>query len=481
MGWLASQQRLAYNQAVDTLNRRPHIPRRAKKGSNYGLNKTTTAWRNENTTIATGPYHIHQQGSEAAWDANQLLQLNRQTRLERIEKAKAKGEEPHPRDTRPHRRTLRHRSRKHGTQTVSVRAAQFITVIDTHSFTVEAVEHVFRTKDPLPDNIRSLDFVEVNEHRYSVNAPLKFRRYKLNLNVGYDDPEPQDLTNVPLSKYEGTDVGVKQNVTFSDDDVFHFKELYPNRDVKQERRTAQGKKKGSKRAQRHAEQCAAKTRKRKAERKRQANIHIAEHLDRNKPAAVCIEDLSLKSMMSSAKGPRRAQKAGLNRALANAALGELGHILVDQCNKRGIHIIPVPPQGSSQTCPRCGHRLKKNRKTQASFFCRKCSWTGHPDHSAPRILRNRGFVRTTERIHGYTPYVEDAPTGWQEQPSRGGQQSLLLPGQNTIKPKRNATRPARPKGSRSGSGTPGPTSQVQTQGSLNLFGEAVSETGTPKV
>ena len=56
LGWLASQQRLAYNQAVDTLNRRPHIPRRAKKGSNYGLNKTTTAWRNENTTIATaGP------------------------------------------------------------------------------------------------------------------------------------------------------------------------------------------------------------------------------------------------------------------------------------------------------------------------------------------------------------------------------------------------------------------------------------------
>ena len=32
VGRLASQQRLAYNQAVDTLNRRPHIPKRAEKG-----------------------------------------------------------------------------------------------------------------------------------------------------------------------------------------------------------------------------------------------------------------------------------------------------------------------------------------------------------------------------------------------------------------------------------------------------------------
>ena len=477
LGWLASQIRLAYNQAIDTLNRRPNIPKRAIKGSNFGLNKTITTWRQENPHTATAPYHIHQQGSEAAWDANQRLQAGRESQLDRVKEAQAKGEEPHPRDVKPHRRTLKHRSRKHGTQTVTIRSARFIKVLDRHTFTVEGLKTVFRTKDPLPNNIRSLQFVEMPEYRHSTNAPLHSRRYTLKVNVAHQDPEPPDLTNVPLSKYEGADDGIKNNITFSNDDVFHFQESYPNRDVKQEKRTAQGKKKGSKRAQRHANACTAKSRKRSAERKRQANLYIAQHLDQTKPAAVCVENKSLKSMMSSAKGPGKAQKAGLNRGLATAGLGELSQIVANQCDKRGIHLIPVPPQGSSQSCPRCGHRQRKNRKSQAIFRCLNCSWPGHLDRSAARVLRNRGFVRTTERIHRYTPNVEDAPTGWQEQPSRGGQQSLLLPGENTPKPKRSATRRARPKRSKSGSETPGPTSQVQMQGSLKLFTEPNPETG----
>ena len=124
IGWLASQQRLAYNHAVSTLNRTPAMPKRAKKGSYHGLNKAMTAWRQANPDTATAPYHIHQQGSEAAWDANQLLRHGRNQRLERIDRALAKGEEPHPWDCRPHRRTLRHRSRKHGTQTLTVRSSR---------------------------------------------------------------------------------------------------------------------------------------------------------------------------------------------------------------------------------------------------------------------------------------------------------------------------------------------------------------------
>ena len=47
IGWLTSQERLSYNQAVNVLNREPTIPKRAKKGSGYGLNKRITRWRNE--------------------------------------------------------------------------------------------------------------------------------------------------------------------------------------------------------------------------------------------------------------------------------------------------------------------------------------------------------------------------------------------------------------------------------------------------
>ena len=118
IGQLASQQRLAYNHAVNILNQEPNIPKRAATGSSYGLNKRITAWRNENRDKAIAPYHIHQQGSEAAFVANERMVDHRRQRLARIASAIEAEAQPHPRDTRPHRRTLKHRSRKHGSNTV---------------------------------------------------------------------------------------------------------------------------------------------------------------------------------------------------------------------------------------------------------------------------------------------------------------------------------------------------------------------------
>ena len=321
--------------------------------------------------------------------------------------------------------------------------------------------------------------MEIGKYRRSANAPLHCRRYYLTVAVAHDDPELPDLAQASLAAYEGGDDGIKNNLTFSDGDVFHFKEPLPNRNVRKERQTAKRKKKGSKRGRRHQASCSKRTNKRNAERKRQANLHVAKHLNKNHPAAVCMENKSLTAMMSSAKGPGRAQKAGLNRSLANASLGGLAQIVANQCAKRGIHLILVPPQGSSQTCPRCGNRQRKNRKIQASFRCLVCKWNGNADLSGATILRNRGFVRTTERIHGYTPPIEVAPTGWQEQPSQGGQPPLmLLPSQNTPKPKRSETRQARPKRSQPGSGAPGRKARVQThQATMTLVMETAPDPG----
>ena len=69
IGYLASQQHLAYNRAVEILNQTPNIQKRAKKGSKRGLNKNVTDWGQEDKTRARGPYHIHQQRSETAWTA----------------------------------------------------------------------------------------------------------------------------------------------------------------------------------------------------------------------------------------------------------------------------------------------------------------------------------------------------------------------------------------------------------------------------
>lgn len=459
---MAAQQRLAYNQAVNVLNREPDIPMRASKGGSYGLNKRITRWRNEKLTETcrkAAPYHIHQQGSEAAWLANERLRESRAEREERVATAIKKGVEPHHRDVRPHRRTLAHRSRKHGTQTLTIRGKNFIKRTSNRSFKITGADHVFHTRDKLPDKMLKLDFVEMDGQRVSVNAPLESRRYALHVTVAMEVPDPPDLAGAPLESYDGMDDGLARNWTFSNGEHYKFKEPYPKRDVRQERRTLQGKKKDSKRRAHHQRDCKERSRVRGEERKRQFNEHAIAHLDSVQPAAMAVERKRVSNMMRSAKGQGRNRKAGLNREMALAGLSILGEILAGQCAKRGINIIPVPAGGSSQSCPNCGHRHRRNRESQAVFRCREGDWKGNADHSAALIHRNRGFVRTAERIHGYTPCAEDVPTGWREQPSRYGGQQKPAVAENASKPKRNAASP-RVSARRAGSGARGPASQV---------------------
>ena len=210
-----------------------------------------------------------------------------------------------------------------------------------------------------------------------------------------------------------------------------------------------------------------RSRVRSEERKRQFNEHAIAHLNSVQPAAMAVEQKKVSNLMRSAKGKGRKRKAGLNRQLALAGLSILAQILARQCAKKGIITIPVPAPGSSQSCPNCGYRHRRNRESQAVFKCRKGDWKGNADHSAALIHRNRGFVRTTESIHGYTPYAEDVPTGWQEQPSRYSDQQEPAVAENAPKPKRNAASP-RGNARRAGSGEQGPTSQVPGANGLPL-------------
>ena len=269
IGELAAQQRLAYNQAVNILNREPDIPMRANKGNSYGLNKRITRWRREKLTETcrkAAPYHIHQQGSEAAWRANERMRENRAEREERVERAVQKGVEPHHKDIRPHRRTLAHRSRKHGTQTLTIRGKNFIKRTSNRSFKITGAGHVFHTRGKLPDEMLKLDFVEMDGRRVSVNTPLESRRYALHITVAMEVPDPPDLAGAPLESYDGMDDGLARNWTFSNGEHYKFKEPYPKRDVRQERRTLQGKKIGSKRRAHHQRDCKERSRVRGAER-----------------------------------------------------------------------------------------------------------------------------------------------------------------------------------------------------------------------
>ncbi|WP_430626873.1 zinc ribbon domain-containing protein [Yanghanlia caeni] len=53
-----------------------------------------------------------------------------------------------------------------------------------------------------------------------------------------------------------------------------------------------------------------------------------------------------------------------------------------------LHLIVVPPQNTSRTCPACGHVSADNRQTQARFLCVECGFEENADLvGAINILR----------------------------------------------------------------------------------------------
>jgi putative transposase len=111
-------------------------------------------------------------------------------------------------------------------------------------------------------------------------------------------------------------------------------------------------------------------------------------------ATVCIEDLQVRNMSKSAAGSTQAPgrhvraKAGLNRAILDQGWFEFRRQLDYKLAWNGGHLIAVPPQNSSRTCPTCGHVSKENRRTQARFECAECGFEGNADLvGAINILR----------------------------------------------------------------------------------------------
>lgn len=111
-------------------------------------------------------------------------------------------------------------------------------------------------------------------------------------------------------------------------------------------------------------------------------------------AIVYVEDLQVTNMSKSAKGDVEQhgknvkQKSGLNRMILDQSWFEFRRQLDYKLLWNGGHLVAVPPQNTSRTCPCCGHTTKDNRQTQAVFECVECGYTENADVvGAINILR----------------------------------------------------------------------------------------------
>lgn len=133
---------------------------------------------------------------------------------------------------------------------------------------------------------------------------------------------------------------------------------------------------------------------------------------------VVLEDLRVQKMSKSAKGtharPGRnvAQKAGLNRGIADSSWGLFRLAIEEEAKSAGKRVLYVNPAYTSQTCAECGHVARENRKTQAAFACVSCGHEDHADRNAARVIRGLAIVgKLAERsrlLHGDDPHGNPA-------------------------------------------------------------------------
>ena len=129
----------------------------------------------------------------------------------------------------------------------------------------------------------------------------------------------------------------------------------------------------------------------------------------NNHAMVCLEDLQVRNMSTSAAGssesPGRHVKAksGLNTSILDQGWFEFRWQLEYKQAWLGGDVLAIPPRNTSRMCPACGHVSAENRQTQAQFACVKCGYQNHADLV--------GAINVLERGHRLLACGESVQSG----------------------------------------------------------------------
>ncbi|AOW98083.1 transposase [Moorena producens PAL-8-15-08-1] len=217
-------------------------------------------------------------------------------------------------------------------------------------------------------------------------------------------------------RVKGCDLGIKKLISTSEGEfipnpVKGLKHKRLSRRLKIRQRAASRKKKGSKNRKKAFGKVAYLHQ--QLENKRSGyHWEVANQLTDNVDALV-FEDLNIKGMKSRCK-PKPNQnggydhngqsaKRGLNRAISDAAWGELLNKVEVVAAKSGIPVVKVPPQNTSRECPKCHHISKDNRKGE-KFVCTECGYHDDADANGAVNIKIKGLKKL-----GFDP--TELPTG----------------------------------------------------------------------
>lgn len=216
-----------------------------------------------------------------------------------------------------------------------------------------------------------------------------------------DQTVPETPTPDTAHTAIGVDLGIKKLASVSTGDLIANPQFGKKGQRRRQllSRRASRKKKGS--ARRRKAYSALARLEQRVERQRTDYHWKVAHQLVGSADCIIFEDLNIKGMMARCK-PKvdpetgkylknsQAQKRGLNRAIADAAWGELKQKVKVVAAKSGVLVHQINPKHTSQECSCCGYVSPANRDKE-KFLCESCGWIADADIDAAGVIRQRGL------------------------------------------------------------------------------------------
>ena len=193
-----------------------------------------------------------------------------------------------------------------------------------------------------------------------------------------DEPTPDDTNDVL-----GVDMGVVNIAVDSDKQIFSSKGMNNVR-FRHRRLRTKLQKLGTKASRRKLRQLSGKeSRFAKDTNHRISKAIVKKAKDTGR--SIAIEELGGIRDRAPFRKSQRAQ-------LHSWSFFQLRTFIEYKAKLVGVSVHPVDPRNTSRTCPCCGHISKENRKTQESFLCVDCGFSGLADYIAAVNIRSRALV-----------------------------------------------------------------------------------------
>jgi IS605 OrfB family transposase len=80
------------------------------------------------------------------------------------------------------------------------------------------------------------------------------------------------------------------------------------------------------------------------------------------------------------------KKTKISRRVHSWTFAQVRSFIEYKAEERGCTVVAVDPRHTSQTCSRCGHQARNNRRSRSRFVCQSCGFELHADLNAARNI-----------------------------------------------------------------------------------------------